>query len=125
LKSKMNQWTKKNGETYTQKIVALIDYIDQTRINDTTNPAPSCTTGQQVPKFSENGRNDDAIATGEVQTRGFYVCVDSENTVAQVYLRGNALARIKNNNIDFNESHKTYFPQASIRVQGNGFLSAK
>ncbi|NMG19131.1 hormogonium polysaccharide secretion pseudopilin HpsC [Brasilonema bromeliae] len=125
LKSKMNQWTKKS-EDYTQKIVPLVDYIDQTIINNTTNPAPpTCTIGQQVPKFDEKHDNDDAVATGNVRTRGFYVCVDSENTVAEVYLRGNALARLQNNNIDFNESRQTYFPQASIRVQGNGFLSAK
>lgn len=129
LKSKMNQWTKKsnesknNCESYQQPIWALVDYIDQTTINNTTNPAPpSCTTGQLVPKFDGN---DDAVATGKVKTRGFYVCVDSENTVAEVYLRGNALARLQKNNIDFNESRQTYFPQASIRVQGNGFLSAK
>ncbi|NMF66786.1 prepilin-type cleavage/methylation domain-containing protein [Brasilonema octagenarum UFV-E1] len=123
LKSKMNQWTKKKDEAYTQDIVALVDYIEQTTINDTTNPAPpSCTIGQQLPQFSGSG---DAVATKNVRTRGFYVCVDSENTVAEIYLRGNALARLQNNNIDFNENNKTYFPQASIRVQGNGFLSAK
>ncbi|KAB8331879.1 prepilin-type cleavage/methylation domain-containing protein [Scytonema tolypothrichoides VB-61278] len=122
LKIKMNQWTKKS-EDYTQNIVPLVDYMDQTTINDHTNPAPpNCTIGQQVPQFSGTG---DAVATKNVRTRGFYVCVDSENTVAEVYLRGNALARLQKNNIDFNESHKTYFPQASIRVQGNGLLSAK
>ncbi|MBW4635853.1 MAG: hormogonium polysaccharide secretion pseudopilin HpsC [Iphinoe sp. HA4291-MV1] len=125
LKSKMNQWTKKSGkdESYTQNIEALVDYIDQTLINNTTNPAPpDCKIGQLVPKFSGSG---DSVATSNVRTRGFYVCVDSENTVAEIYLRGNALARIQNSNIDFNGSNKTYFPQASIRVQGNGFLSTK
>lgn len=120
LKSKMNQWTKKSGESYTQDIVPLVDYIDQTLTNNNTNPAPpNCTTGQQVPTFSGTG---DSVATGQVKTRGFYVCVDSENVVAEVYLRGNALARIQDNNIDFNGSNKTYFPQKSIRVQGNRFL---
>ncbi|MBP5975511.1 prepilin-type N-terminal cleavage/methylation domain-containing protein [Brasilonema sp. CT11] len=123
LKSKMNQWTKKSGEKYTQKIEPLVDYIDQTTINDNTNPAPSnCTIGQQLPQFYGSG---DAVATKNVRTRGFYVCVNSENTVAEIYLRGNSLARLQNNNIDLNENNKTYFPQASIRVQENGFLSAK
>ncbi|KAB8319961.1 prepilin-type N-terminal cleavage/methylation domain-containing protein [Tolypothrix campylonemoides VB511288] len=120
IKSKMNQWTKKSGEDYGPRIWPLVDYIDQTLINDNTNPAPSCASDQQViPKFSGSG---DAVATGNVRTRGFYVCVDAENVVAEVYLRGNALARIQNNNIDFNGSNKTYFPQKSIRVQGNRFL---
>ena len=120
LKSKMNQWAKKSGEPYTQDIVPLVDYIDQTVINNNTNPVPSsCTIGQQVPRFSGN---DDAVATSNVRTRGFYVCVDSENVVAEVYLRSNALGRLQNTNINFNGSNKTYFPQASTRVQGNRFL---
>ncbi len=123
LKSQMNQWTKKSSEDYGPRISPLVDYIDQTLINTTTNPAPpNCKVGQQVPKFSSDNRNDDAVASGNVKTRGFYVCVDAENVVAEVYLRGNALARIQNNNIDFNGNNKTYFPQASIRVQGNRFL---
>jgi type II secretory pathway pseudopilin PulG len=121
LKSKMNQWTRKSNERL-PAIVTLVDYIDQTPINTTTNPVPSCAIGQQVPKFTSDNRKDDAVATRNVRTRGFYVCVDSENVVAEVYLRGNALARIQNNNIDFNGSNKTYFPQASTRVQGNRFL---
>jgi prepilin-type N-terminal cleavage/methylation domain-containing protein len=123
IKSKMNQWTRKSDEPYgsnSPKIWALVDYIDQTLINDTTNPVPSsCTIGQQVPRFSGN---DDAVATENVRTRGFYVCVDSENVVVEVYLRGNALARLQNTNINFNGSNKTYFPQASTGVQGNRFL---
>ncbi|BAY45672.1 hypothetical protein SAMD00079811_32790 [Scytonema sp. HK-05] len=120
LKSKMNQWTKRSGESYTQDIVPLVDYIDKTLINNDTNPAPpNCKIGQQVPIFSESG---DSVATILVKSRGFYVCVDSQNVVAEIYLRGNALARLQNNNINFNGSNKTYFPQASTRVQGNRFL---
>ncbi|NJM71513.1 MAG: prepilin-type N-terminal cleavage/methylation domain-containing protein [Scytonema sp. RU_4_4] len=122
LKSKMNQWTKKSDEDYTQDIVTLVDYIDKTLINNTTNPAPpNCTIDQKEPKVS----GSDAVATGNVKTRGFYVCVDSENNLAEIYLRGNALARIQNNNIDFRESQKAYFPQVNMRVQGNGFLLTK
>jgi prepilin-type N-terminal cleavage/methylation domain-containing protein len=124
IKSKMNQWTRKSDEPYgrkSPKIPALVDYIDQTPINTTTNPAPpNCKSNQQmIPQFSGSG---DAVATGNLITRGFYVCVDSQNVVAEVYLRGNALARLQDNNIDFNGSNKTYFPQASTRVQGNRFL---
>ncbi|OUL21854.1 hormogonium polysaccharide secretion pseudopilin HpsC [Nostoc sp. 106C] len=124
LKSKMNQWVKTN-ETYTQDILALVDYVDQTTIDTTTNPEPVCSTGQLVPKFSGTG---DAVATDNVKTRGFYVCVDSANTVAEVYLRGNSLARLQTTNLNFdqsNQSRKIYFPQASIRVQGRGFVFTK
>lgn len=126
LKTKMNQWTKKSDEAYEQDILPLVDYIDKTKIT-ATNPEPTCSSGQIVPKYSGSG---DAVVTDtdNVKTRGFYVCVDSEKNVAEVYLRGNALARLQKNNLDFNqniESTKIYFPQASIRVQGIGFLFTK
>jgi type II secretory pathway pseudopilin PulG len=133
LKSKMNLWMHKSSETYTQDILPLVDYVDQTTINTTTNLVPpACQTDpsvtdpnkqpQMVPQFSGSG---DAVATDNVKTRGFYVCVNSDKTVAEVYLRGNALARIQEPNLDFNESRKIYFPQASIRVQGIGSLFTK
>ena len=135
LKSKMDNWTAKTGETYTQQILPLVDYIDQTPIDSTTNPAPTCSTGQSssnssatteiLPNFS--GTSGYSVPTGNTNTRGFYVCVDSTNTVVEVYLRGNALARIQNNNFNFNAntSNKVYFPQVSRRVQGRGFVFTK
>ncbi|MDZ7960044.1 MAG: hormogonium polysaccharide secretion pseudopilin HpsC [Aulosira sp. DedQUE10] len=125
LKTKMNQWTKKSGENYSQQVLALVDYIDQTTTDTTANPAPSCSNGQMVPTFSGSG---DSVATNNVKVRGFYVCVDSTKTVAEVYLRGNALARIQNTNLNFDqssESRKIYFPQASARLQGLGFVFTK
>ncbi len=58
---------------------------------------------------------------------GFYSCVDRVNTTAQVFIRGNALARIEtdSNKIKHADSKKTYFPTASIRVQGRGYLFTK
>lgn len=122
LKTKMNKWEKNSSETYTQDILPLVDYIDSTTTDTTTNPTPTCSMGQIVPKFTGSGN---AVATDNVKTRGFYVCVDSAKTVVEVYLRGNALARIQNSNIDFNKdiaSTKMYFPESTIRVQGIGFL---
>lgn len=123
LKTKMDNWKAKTGETYTQNVLPLVDYIDQTTINNTTNPAPTCTNGQLLPNFP--GTSGDSVPTGNTITRGFYVCVDSTNTVAEVYLRGNALARLQKNNIDFNGSNKVYFPAESRLVQGRGFVFTK
>ena len=125
LKSKMDNWTPMTGETYTQQILPLIDYVDQTQINTTTNPAPTCSSGtsQLLPNFS--GTSGNSLPTGNTNTRGFYVCVDSTNTVVEVYLRGNALARIQNNYFSFNGNNKVYFPQVSRRVQGRGFVFTK
>ncbi|MEO1429678.1 MAG: hormogonium polysaccharide secretion pseudopilin HpsC [Cyanobacteria bacterium J06633_8] len=134
LKTKMNTWVK-GSSNYTQKILTLVDYIDQTKINTTTNPVPKqCPEYpdptdptkkirmQQIPKFTGSGSS---VATGDVKTASFYVCVSSENTAAEVYLRGNALARIENTPPNYSEQRKNYFPQARIRVEGRGFVFTK
>ncbi len=123
LKTKMNAW-KKDSKTYKQQILTLVDYIDQTKIDTTNNPAPAtCPTGmQQIPKFTGSGYS---VASGDVRTASFHVCVDSLNTAAEVYLRGNALARIENTPPDYNKNKKNYFPQARIRVEGRGFVFTK
>lgn len=135
LKSKMNKWQPKSGETITNDVLTLTDYIDQTPIDANKNPVPACPIPpvtipptppmQLVPKFGGTG---DVAPTSAVNTRGFYVCVDSTNTATEVYIRGNAIARIQNNNIDFDKtvnSENTYFPESSIRVQGRGFVFTK
>jgi type II secretory pathway pseudopilin PulG len=132
LKSKMNQWTSVPGG-FNQDVLPLIDYVDQTPINTTTNPQPTeCPTPltatptiQMVPQFTGTG---DSVATGVLKTRGFYVCVDSSNTVVEVYLRGNAISRIQKDDLDYSKDRTerdSYFPQASVRVQGRGFVFTK
>ena len=80
LETKMNAWTKKDDEAYTQQVLTLVDYIDQTQIG-TNNLAPTCSNNYQlIPEFSTG--TEDSVATGEVRTRGFYVCVDTPDTVA-------------------------------------------
>jgi prepilin-type N-terminal cleavage/methylation domain-containing protein len=124
LKTKMNEWESGTYTSRTPDILTLVDYIDQTTINTTTNLAPAnCPTGmQQIPKFSGSGNS---VATGDVKTASFHVCVDSINTAAEVYLRGNALARIENTPPNYNENTQNYFPQARIRVEGRGFVFTK
>ncbi|BAZ36997.1 hypothetical protein NIES4101_29180 [Calothrix sp. NIES-4101] len=135
LKTKMNKWEPKSSETITNTILTLSDYIDQTPIENTKNPAPACPTPpvtvpptpamQLIPKYGGSG---DVAPTGSVNTRGFYVCVDSTNTAAEVYIRGNAMARMQDNNIDFDQnvtSQNSYFPASSIRVKGRGFIYTK
>jgi prepilin-type N-terminal cleavage/methylation domain-containing protein len=129
LTQKMNQWTRLSSYTtttnnvpsttnvsYGDSPVVLVDYIDQTT---TTSGAPSaitCPTGtSKVTPASFNGRT-----TGQMTS--FYACVDTTNTAAQVFLRGNALARVRNSSLNYNSSRKNYFPEASVRVQGRGFL---
>lgn len=105
LKDKMNQWQTASGN-YTQRVETLVDYIS------TTAPSTSST-----PCSSPN-------LVGS-QTSGFFACVDANEVLAQVYIRGNALARLQNNNVAYTDNTKTYFPSSSIRVQGHGFLFTK
>jgi len=105
LADKMNRWTKSSTD-YTNQVVTLIDYVDK---GTTNSPLQNCPTNtQRVP----------AATT----IRGFYACVDSSNTLAQVYIRGNALARIDNTNYSYNAGNSAYFPTASVQVKGRGFL---
>ena len=118
LKTKMNKW-KKNG-SYKQNILSLVDYIDQT----TGVTPPACPSGmQQIPDYS--GKISGVAASGAVKTGSFYACVDSLNTVAEVHLRGNSLARIKATPPTYNQKSKQYFPKASVRVKGRGFIFTK
>ena len=127
LKTKMNKWESDTYTTSTPGIVALVDYIDQTQIDTTTNPLPAtCPTGmQQIPDFTGKVGDGNATPSDDVKTASFYVCVDSINTVAEVNLRGNALARIENTPPDYSQQKKNYFPQAHIRVEGRGFVFTK
>ncbi|MEH2437727.1 MAG: hormogonium polysaccharide secretion pseudopilin HpsC [Nostoc sp.] len=109
LTPKMNSWTKASA-AYTQQASVLIDYIDQTSIPPPTDPKyPTCPTG--------------TLSIGNYM--GFYTCVDVANTTAQVFLRGNALARLQTNNFDYSSNNQSYFPTASVRVQGRGYLFSK
>ena len=105
LKDKMNSWKKKTGENtdYTDQPSTLIDFVDQS-----TNEIPvSCpTNAQQVPSTLFGG---------------FYACVDSSKTSAQIYIRGNALARLKKGTT-YSANKSIYFPTASLQIKEPGFL---
>lgn len=115
LKDKMNQW-KKKAQTYTNQTVVLLDYIDQTTDGV---PQVTCPAGMRaVPPY------DNTTVNNIFKTYSFYACVDSTKTFAQVYLRGNALARIRDD-VTYSANNSTYFPLFSIQVKGRGFLEAR
>lgn len=106
LGDKMNRWTKTDVD-YNNTVSTLIDYVDK----GTTAPIQNCPTNtQRVPS--------------NVTITGFYACVDSASTLAQVYIRGNALARTSNTN-SYSVGNSAYFPTASVQVKGRGFLSVQ
>jgi type II secretory pathway component PulJ len=117
LDTGMKKW-RKDG-TYTADALVLIDYVDQTTDSLIAATCPA--------NIAATTTTDGIIWSVIKPTRmtGFYVCVDRTNTTAQVFIRGNALARIHNNAnaIKYTASKKTFFPTTSVRVQGRGFLS--
>lgn len=122
LGTKLGSWTKHSTETYTKNPLnfILVDLIDQTT-NTQGAPAPSCNTAaneQQVPKYDATNFPD-AFKTGS-----FYACVNSKQYTARVFIRGNALARIKSG-AQYNSSQSQFFPTASIQIKGRGFLGVE
>ncbi|WP_442949753.1 hormogonium polysaccharide secretion pseudopilin HpsC [Nostoc sp.] len=123
ITQKMNAWTKATA-SYTADTTVLVDFIDQTKTDDASNPAPTAVCSlTSVPASFSVPTSFNTRDTAKMTS--FYACVDRVNTTAQVFLRGNALARIQNDNLNYKDSSKTYFPNASIRVQGRGYLFTK
>lgn len=106
LEEKMNRWQKKPDENYTTTVDTLVDYIDTSSLN------PNCPTATQ-PNIQQVPAN---------LVGGFSACVNSSNTSAQIYLRGNALARIVGGANC--ERQSNYCPTTSIQIQGRGLLNA-
>ncbi|NES81424.1 MAG: prepilin-type N-terminal cleavage/methylation domain-containing protein [Moorea sp. SIO2B7] len=105
LKEKLNQWTKEDAP-YTTQAQILVDYID----NKATAITPDCPNNYLLVPSEPNG--------------GFYACVDAEKRIAQLFLIGNALARLKNNpnDYEYKPNRSSYFPTVTMQIEGRGFL---
>ena len=122
IKEIMNAW-QKGSNAYTANTLVLVDYIDQT----TNNPPPAiCPPNSTNPNITWSKVTPDSFNTTTTKTgkmTSFYACVDSLNTTAQIFIRGNALARLNHHvGIDYSKDQKTYFPTANIKVKGRGYL---
>jgi prepilin-type N-terminal cleavage/methylation domain-containing protein len=127
LQEKMNSWTNGGYTDNTPKPVVLVDFVDQTA---TTVGAPAA----NCPADSASGVKPEikwSQIPASPQMTGFYVCVDSlagdNRSVIEVYLRGNALARLNSNgsNINYSQNQASYFPTTSARIQGRSFIFSK
>ncbi|MEA5575418.1 hormogonium polysaccharide secretion pseudopilin HpsC [Anabaena sp. UHCC 0451] len=120
LEEIMNGWKRGNG-AYTTNTLVLVDYIDQT----TNNPPPAiCPPNSINPNITWSKVTPASFNQTETgKMTSFYACIDRLNTTAQLFIRGNALARLNNNSgINYSANQKTYFPTTNIRVQGRGNL---
>ncbi|OYD94102.1 hypothetical protein CDG77_12640 [Nostoc sp. 'Peltigera membranacea cyanobiont' 213] len=118
LQAKMNSWI--GGGTYNQVPVVLVDFIDQTTIAQGAPATATCSTNfSQVPTAATIVRS------------GFYACVNSvslnNRSAAEVYLRGNAQARLiqDETKVRYAQIRSSYFPSANIKVQGSSFIFTK
>ncbi|KKD40026.1 hormogonium polysaccharide secretion pseudopilin HpsC [Limnoraphis robusta] len=107
LKKAPNTWTK-TAEAYTKTPEVLVNYIDQSTAN--VPAAPNC-------------QNILSSTTAEILTtnsNSFLACVDTEQNLAYISLRGNALRRFKTNanDIVYNADKTAYFPTYSTTVKG-------
>jgi type II secretory pathway pseudopilin PulG len=119
LRQTMNAWTKANA-TYNQPVDILVDYIDDTpvldfptvdNIRNRLTPPPNnatdtdgflaangCATRFGIEEASRVPADNSSLAA---TTGSFYACVRPVNelgqSVARVFIRGNALARLSNN----------------------------
>jgi prepilin-type N-terminal cleavage/methylation domain-containing protein len=138
----MNEWTK-HSDAYEDTVKVLMDYVDQTTIADGAKPThqkqedcqsifgPKDDNVHLVPNYNSTGNTNltttvpDAFKTGS-----FYACVDSSRTVAQVFIRGNALARtVANSQIanqaKYRDEVSAFFPTGTIQVKGRGLLNVE
>ena len=102
LQDKMNNWTSEGADKITQTKQVLVDYIDKSQ--GTALDSNYC---QQV---LGSAKAADAQMIG-TNNGGFFACVDSKRTIAQVNIRGNALVKIKPEATQYDPTKPAYFPQ--------------
>ena len=145
----MNGWTKTSA-TYTTARTTLLDLVDDTPFvagqDDGTAGSPpfriairpntgvagsrsnvSCSdpmvgVGGASPASAQ--RIPSTFTVGGLSS--FYACVNSANTVARVYVRGNALARLRPNQTQSQRAitaqNNTFLSTSSVRAYGRGKL---
>jgi prepilin-type N-terminal cleavage/methylation domain-containing protein len=132
LEQSMNEWS----GTVNESATVLVDYIDQTSLNDNNNvPVPEddyCLSrlgldrnnngviDREEDKTDKKAPKDLKTLPAGAELTSFFACVDTERTLAQVYIRGNALARIQND-AEYAED-SPYFPESTITVDGIGSI---
>jgi prepilin-type N-terminal cleavage/methylation domain-containing protein len=115
LAGKMNRWIRGAGAYSANDMQILVDYIDQTPTNPTTSPLVACPASP--PGWSPT-------SFPSTTSPGFYACVNQSANIARVFIRGNALARIRPGNTPptYTQSQSSYFPSVSAEVRAVGKL---
>ena len=105
----------KGAGAITNNSEVLVNYVDASPLKSSNN---ECKQALGNPRDSEGNAIDESVLKiANNDYAGFYACVDSSRTLAQVFIRGNALRRIQNDAI-YSENKSAFFPKASFQVQG-------
>ncbi len=120
LEQKMNDWEKEGNYQTSQNADVLVDYIDSSQGLKTID----CKSVFPKSKKKADSLRVPAV-TNNFNNASFYACVDIDNTTAQIFLRGNALARIEPKNNNYQNILKSYFPTANVKVKGRGFIGVE
>ncbi|MEQ8755373.1 MAG: hormogonium polysaccharide secretion pseudopilin HpsC [Coleofasciculus sp. G1-WW12-02] len=128
LEQAMNAWEGSIDEAPT----VLVDYIDQTTGNRDLEQrfldnnyclSPlGLTTDILKERNEQDPKTPEQLKTlpSNAALTSFFACVDTERTLAHVYVRGNALARIQNK-AEYDKD-SPYFPKSTITVEGVGSI---
>lgn len=127
FEQKMEKW-EPDGEI-TKNVEVLVDYIDHTSATEyvdktpETDAVPNDAFCQEILNPNPKSLNSDAQLVGNPTThRGFYACVDSSKSLAQLFIAGNGLART-DDKATYDQKQADLFPTVNITVQGRGILS--
>ena len=118
---KMEAWTP-DGQI-TKNVEMLVDYIDHTSATDYVVATPET---DAVPNdafcISSLNSNNAQLVGNPTTNRGFYACVDSSKSLAQLFIAGNGLART-DDGATYDHKQADLFPTVNITVKGKGILS--
>ncbi len=112
-----------------KNVEVLVDYIDHTSATEyvektpETDAVPDDAFCQKILNPNPNSLERNARLVGNPTThRGFYACVDSSESLAQLFIAGNGLARI-DDGATYDDKQANLFPTVSVKVKGKGVLS--
>ncbi len=124
----MNAWPGTTLPSYnasTPQPEVLIDYIDQSPFDAPTQGCPPITRTRTNLPVDYSLTTASQVPVAPPAAAGFSACVGVESTSAQIFLRGNSLARIQPKapnppGYSNAQSVSTYFPTVRVQVQGRG-----
>lgn len=125
IPQRMARWDKGNTDydiNFANNV--LIDYIDKS-ITGTNPTIPSQIACDTTAVSATDSTPKERRVPQDNSINNFYACVGTNKNYARIYIRGNALARLRKNNTNYNSSQAAFFPTATIQVEGSGSLYAK